>query len=327
LNKAHCASHPGLSATFAQLLIKYFAPRALLGATLRSGDSILAKTLLVESARSQWQVFCPAQAVVAPIVFDRKLVNRIRPLTMLLTQLPGVALKLDLFNQDSRFSILPQCESPRSRNTADWNSLTILEPQGFAAYWSSRPSELSDNLRRRMRRADKDQLEFRLDVHLEPAAIAAAVDRFGVLETRGWKGREGSALHPDNVQGRFFRELLQTFATAGMAKAFELRTGERLAASRLLLFGRDMGIILKTTYDEAFRQYSAGHVLLHHVLRDIMESKADTAIEFYSHASREQLLWATRITPMQNVCIYRSRGLKLLSVMRGRVQKRQSVAS
>jgi len=323
LNKEHFASHPGLSSTFVRLTAKHFSSRQMLGATLRSGNSTLIKTLIVESARAQWRVFCPAQAVIAPLVFDQKLGNQSRPLIRLLASLPGIALKLDLLNQDPRYSILAGRNAPRSRISASWDSVSIHEPRGFAAYWASRRKDLRDNLRRRMHRADQDQLHFTLDVHSEPTTVAAAVDRFGMLESRGWKGHEGSSLHPDNVQGRFYRELMQSMATSGNAKIFELRAGERLAASLLVLSGGSMSIFLKTTHDEALRQYSIGYVLMHHILRHVMDMNSDTVVEFYTHASREQLLWATSTAPMHNVCVYRSHGLKLLTVAHARLRKRR----
>ena len=48
--------------------------------------------------------------------------------------------------------------------------------------------------------------------------LTTAVERYAALESRGWKGLEGTAVGSDNVQGRFYDEVLRGFAGSGGAK-------------------------------------------------------------------------------------------------------------
>jgi len=36
--------------------------------------------------------------------------------------------------------------------------------------------------------------------------------RYGILESAGWKGKSGTSIHPENIQGAFYDEVLQSFA-------------------------------------------------------------------------------------------------------------------
>ena len=65
--------------------------------------------------------------------------------------------------------------------------------------------------------------------------MPGAVDRYGALESRGWKGAQGTAVRHDNEQGRFYDAVMSNFARDGCAHVYELYLGEQLAASRLLV--------------------------------------------------------------------------------------------
>ena len=76
---------------------------------------------------------------------------------------------------------------------------------GFDDYWSKRGRNLRQNLKRQRNRLERESVETRMTVVEDPNLIADSVDRYGALESAGWKGREGTSLHPDNAQGKFYR--------------------------------------------------------------------------------------------------------------------------
>ena len=57
----------------------------------------------------------------------------------------------------------------------------------------------------------------------------------GLLESTGWKGKEGSAVAAGNVQGRFYREMLENFCGCGKAVIYRLRLNGKTVASDLCL--------------------------------------------------------------------------------------------
>jgi hypothetical protein len=255
------------------------------------------------------------------MVLDRSLAGHAQSLRSLVRALPGLAFALSLPYQDPEFAWLPTEGRDFIERTTLGTTVAIRSAAGFDAYWSARPKELRDNIRRRQRKATEAGLKAQLSAHTQPEDVAAAVDRYGELESRGWKGREGTALHPDNVQGRFYREALQTFAATNNASAYELNFGDRLAASRLVVSGPTMHVILKVTHDEDLRQYAPGHVQLHEILRLLLAERQPRSVELYTKASRDWLLWATDTRPIDYVSIYRNRAVTTLVRNLRRIRK------
>jgi hypothetical protein len=60
-----------------------------------------------------------------------------------------------------------------------------------------------------------------------------------------------------------------------------------------MIISDSMAIILKTTFDEAFRKYAPGRLLLRHVIETMCHSHPDKTLEFYTDANPDQLAWAT----------------------------------
>ncbi|MCK7493608.1 MAG: GNAT family N-acetyltransferase [Comamonadaceae bacterium] len=134
----------------------------------------------------------------------------------------------------------------------------------FADYWATRGKNLRSNVRKQHNRlaASGISCEF---VELRGAdQMAPALARYGALESAGWKGREGTAIHPDNEQGRFYRTLLEGAADRGEAVVHEYRIDGRTVASNLCLERGSVFVILKTTYDETLDSSLSPAFLLHH---------------------------------------------------------------
>jgi len=49
----------------------------------------------------------------------------------------------------------------------------------------------------------------------DPGQVAEAIREYGMLEAKGWKSREGTAVTADNAQGRFYREVFERFCARG----------------------------------------------------------------------------------------------------------------
>ena len=47
-----------------------------------------------------------------------------------------------------------------------------------------------------------------------------------ILESAGWKAGSGTAVAPDNAQGRFYRAMLEAFAARGQARIYRYRFGD-----------------------------------------------------------------------------------------------------
>jgi GNAT acetyltransferase-like protein len=314
-------AHPAFAAAAVRLMARDFGGPELRFATLHSRGGIIAKTLLQPLSAGRWTVFCPVQATIAPLVFDSSAQLDGRALRNLLAQLGSTAWKLDIPYQDSRVSLLQQLGADPTLLTGHWQSVSIAAPEGWEPYWQSRSKDLRHNIERRERKAQRDGFELDLYSVHNPDEIGAAVDRYCDLETRGWKGEAGTALGRRQIEGRFYRELMVTMAQQKCACVYELRAGDRVIASRLVLSGGSRHLVLKTTYDESLKAYSPGVLLLHRMLRELFSVPGRT-VELCTHAKPQQLQWATGVPSMQNRAVFRSALIRSVFDLRARVRAR-----
>jgi len=185
-----------------------------------------------------------------------------------------------------------------------------IETSGtFDDYWQMRPGQLRKNLRRYRQRAEKRFATREFLIISAPEQIEAAVKRNGEIESAGWKGKAGTAIHADNQQGRFYADVLVQFARQGQAQALELQLDDRIVASRLLICNDNMAIILKTTYDETLADIAPGLQHLQETLQHFFSEKKQPRIEFYTNANRDQAEWATSLRYIRHHQIFRNESL------------------
>lgn len=299
--------HPLLASDMVRLLCKHFATGPLTFAVLADSQRIYLQTILTREGFGKWSLFNPSQAPIGPLVCRRGGGDLSAHLQRLTHRLPQLGLALDYPTHDPSYA--PSLSAPSATHRALWGTTISVSCQGkFEDYWNARSKELRHNVRRYFRRIDEEHSGvWRLVRHDTPEAVGAAVARYGELESRGWKAKEGTALHPTNVQGRFYSELLAAFAGRGHAHAYEFHVGDVLAASRLLISGPTMYVILKTTYDENLGRIAPGRLLLHTILKELFAAPTRRAVEFYTRANNDTLAWSTDKRDIASVTVYRNR--------------------
>jgi CelD/BcsL family acetyltransferase involved in cellulose biosynthesis len=132
------------------------------------------------------------------------------------------------------------------------------DPAEFRRRLARGPRRELERLRRKLEREQAPSFE----LLAEPPDPLAVLERGLELEQRGWKGRRGTAILSSAPTAAFYREV-----AAGMAAAGMLRLSTLWAGGRLLAF--DYGIVSdgalwlpKGAYDEEFRRYAPGLLLL-----------------------------------------------------------------
>ena len=235
----------------------------------------------------------------------------------------ATVLRIDLFSIDPKYQagVAQLSDLEITVNSTD----IIINCEGnFGDYWSKRPKNLRKNISRYTNRVTKELGGYRLRIVSDAQAISDAVDRYGYLESQGWKGECGTALHPENVQGRFYSEVMENFARSGNAFVFELWAGDQMVASRLLIGNDNLLVVLKTTYSEALKQYSFGWLLLYETVKHIFDNRVAQHLDLYTDASKEQLDWSTESREFYNGSLYRRRAG---SLMRQAVKLRKLVSA
>lgn len=309
LNRQLATGHAMLDGDFVDALLRHFGGHSVLLAVAHDSQAPVAMLLINRHARGLgvWSSFLPSQTQIGP-----SLVPAGTNLGGLLAALPGYASELDLLCNDPRFGDLR--ELPGRPVTALPHALTMSVSlrNGFDDYWAQRPRKLIQNMRRYLRRLQSEPGGERLDVISAPEAIAAAVERYAALESSGWKGREGTAVSSNSPQGRFYAELMRTFADRGEALVYELWLGDDLLASRMLLLRGGMAVMLKTAFHERFERLAPGRVLLLRTLEDLFARAPGGIVEFYTNAESDLLAWSTSQRWINHVSVYRHSGLSAL---------------
>src|SRR5690606_19533647 len=125
---------------------------------------------------------------IAPLVFARSLSDEgKRVLRDLLTCLPR-ALVLRIPYQDPHHSLVPMATSAAFMHVSLGVTMAVEAPDGFDAYWNARSRDLRQNMRRYMKRVEREGFMPAIRAVVDSGSIGDAVDRFGELESLGWKG-------------------------------------------------------------------------------------------------------------------------------------------
>jgi Acetyltransferase (GNAT) domain len=306
LNRSLSNSNPVLEARYVDLLLKHFGQGNEYLCYIDSGYADVACCVLRRRATGAWQSFMPSQAPLGPT-----LAASVRALNQLVDTVPNWVGKLDLLCIDPLLVPRDRSGDTHVVEFAHGNTMNIRISGGFDEYWDSRSRNLTHNIRRYTNRLTRANLEARLVQYRAPDEMAGAIARYGALESAGWKGDAGTAVHRDNAQGAFYTELMQTYAASGNATVYEYWLDDTLAASRLVIASESMAVILKTTYDETFSEFAPGRLLLRAMIQDVHARGDVSSIEFYTNATREQLAWATHYRTIRHLSFFPNRTTRI----------------
>jgi CelD/BcsL family acetyltransferase involved in cellulose biosynthesis len=128
----------------------------------------------------------------------------------------------------------------------------------FEAALSSSSRKKLRQYRRRL--GEKGQLETRH--HTAPDDVRVAFEQFLALEAQGWKGRAGTALVSSANDAAVARAMVAALARDGAASIFSLTLDGRPVSMQVVLRAGTIAFTWKTTYDEAFGDFSPGMLLL-----------------------------------------------------------------
>ncbi len=316
LNREYSDAHPLLDPKFVIPLYKHFGSERVLLGIEQAIDGKTTGALLIESrGKGVWQIFLPSQAQIAPAVFGRRhsVEEFCHSLENLMASLPGFVWLVELVNQDPDYSApVKDFNIRRAEWRAHATTINIIPQGSFEEYWKSRSRKMTSDIERTFRRLEKEGISARLIEQREHADMAAAVAVHGDLEAAGWKGKNGTAIQRDNVQGHFYTEVMQNYSDSRGACAYQLYFGDRVAASQLTIVQNGMLVLLKTAHDESLSIYSPGRLIDYLMLQRLFADSEIRRIEFYTNASRDDSRWTTGSRHIGHVNFFRSAILKRL---------------
>jgi len=302
LNQSLYRGHPFSDSRFVDALLRHFGTGNERLCIHRSGKNVDGMIILYPRRPGVWTQFVPSQAQAAPVLIENE-----EHLEALFQALSPWAWILEFLCQDCHFApaAFSSGESGTVRVKNHALTMNVDLSGSFETYWKNRSKNLLKNIRRYRQRVAGSFSHTDMRVLMKPKIMHEAVARYGLLESSGWKGTEETAIHIDNMQGRFYAEIMTRFAESGQAQAVEYWLDGRLAASRLIISSTDLAIILKTTYDETLSKFAPGRLLLYDYLQHAFAEKRNCAVEFYTNATQDQLAWATGQRHIRHIMYFR----------------------
>lgn len=257
----------------------------------RADADIQAMLVLVSDGRFRWRTFQPSQLPLGAWVADA--VHNLPDLCRSLMRGPiDLCLVLSITQVDP-------LQAPRLPDAADTRHSDYIDTAwvdiagSFEAYWSARGKNLRQNMRKQRNKLAAEGTTTMLRILRGIDDMAPALARYGALESAGWKANQGTAIHADNDQGRFYKRLFESAASCGEAVVFEYLFNDKTAAINLCLLRDGVLVVLKTTYDESIpKALSPAFLLREEELQHIFAGQEIRRIEYYGKV----MDWHTKLT-------------------------------
>jgi hypothetical protein len=294
---------PFLHSRFILPLCEVFGDRDLKLALCESAHGPLAMGILTRKGPSQWETFQPSQLPLGAWVMrpDQDLEHL---LSGLVKRLPGMALAIGVTQQDPSCIRRPT-ESARLYTLDYIRTAWVPIAGSFDDYWARRGRNLRHNMKRQRAKLEQDGVATRLEVLTRPEDVGPAIEDYGRMESEGWKAAGGTAIHPGNAQGRFYRTMLEAFCRAGEGCIFRYRFGERVVAVDLCIERGGVIVILKTTYDESIKTISPTFLMRQEVFRTMFEERRVKRIEFFGRLMEWHTKWSDEVRTIFHINYYR----------------------
>lgn len=295
---------PLLSLDFVEPLLKEFMSGGEKLAIAREGERIVAMAVMTSPRSGAWETFQPSQAPLGMWVSHPELPLD-TALGSLVRALPGFALMAGITQADPWLT--PRPMHGDTLDTIDYIETARIRLVGtYDEFWAARGKNLRANLKKQRPRLLKEGITTRLETLREPQQMADALDKYGKLESAGWKASGGTAIHADNEQGRFYAAMLERFCRRDAACVQCYWFNDKVVAIDLCIEGADQVIILKTTYDETVPSYfSPTFLMREETVRQLFDEKKFSTLEFYGKAMEWHRKWSDDIRTMYHINNYR----------------------
>lgn len=312
--QARCMPVPFLESSFIQPLLQVFAQgneRLVLG---RRGTQLSAAAIVVPKGMGRWETLQPSQLPLGAWLgaADEDMATAA---LSLLPRLPGFALSLGITQSDPMLTRRPA--DGATVQTQDYVETAHVLVQGeFGAYWEARGKNLRQNTRKQRNKLAADGISAHLDCLRTPESMAEAIADFGRLESAGWKADTGTAVAPDNDQGRFYTLMLRSFAAHRRARVYRYRFGDKVVAMDLCIVRGEMIVILKTAYDESYRTVSPSVLMREDEFFALFAEARFGRIEFYGKVMEWHTRWTELRRMLFHTTVYRMALLRRLQQWR-----------
>jgi len=302
---------PLLELAFISPMLHAFSSGKEILVCYESNNTLLAMAILSPNSRGRWNTFQPSQAPLGAWIHSAG-ADWSMLLSTLIKKLPGFPLVLAVTQQDP--DLVPRPKDNGSLRTLDYVQTVRISLQGdFDFYWKARSKNLRRNMEKQRNKLENDTVVTRLQVSTTPEEVAQGIKDYGKIESAGWKAKHGTAIHSENIQGKFYLNMLEEFCRQGAGRIYRYWYNDNIAAMELCIEGNDSLIFLKTTYDTNFGKGTSPATLMRHdVVKQLFSNKKIKRIEFYGRAREWQTQLSDEVRTLYHINEYRWPSLLLL---------------
>jgi Acetyltransferase (GNAT) domain len=314
---------PFFESGFIVPLLDEFGSGKELLALHRSARGVDAATIVQPVGKGMWQSFQPSQLPLGPWLATKPHDDLGARLRSLVTALPGLALGVGATQLDPQLQERPS--DGASLQSMDYINTSYIDISGsFDAYWEARGKNLRQNTRKQRNKLASDGITPQLECIRDPALVAEALLDYGRLESAGWKAGLGTAIAPDNAQGRFYSQMLRNFCALGRGRIYRYRFGDQVVAMDLCIDNGATVVILKTAYDESLRTVSPSTLMRQEQFAQWWAEGRYQRIEFYGKTLEWHTRWAEHERTLYHATAFR---WALLKTLRKRMAQRKAVST
>lgn len=293
------AQTPLLSTDFIIPLLEHFSDNKDRLAIYGNMSDPMAMAIVSKRKFGVWETLQPSQSPLG-LWLQRK--DAPTPLLMaqLLKSLPFPTLLFGITQQDP--DLLTRRQGEGQLSTLDYiETARVTVANSFEDYWAQRGKNLRQNLKRQRNRLEREDTQITLKIIISAEEIPQAVIDYGQLESAGWKNDSGTAIHIDNRQGKFYRDMLINFCHHDNALIFQYYYGDQLVATDLCIKNAQSLIVLKTTYDEKITTSSPAMLMRQDAFEYIFSNNLVKKIEFYGKVMDWHTKWSEEIRTLYHI--------------------------
>lgn len=295
--------HPLMESRFFAVALEHLAKGSERLIVCGPADKPSAIAIVTPSKIGAWTTFQPSQLPLGALI-RRPGTEPLKLTEELFSALPLSCQILSLSQQDPELMSRP-VNHARLRTLDYIQTARITVDRTFDDYWAGRGKNLRHNMKRQRNRLERESIDLHIEVLVAPNQVRDGIRSYGELESRGWKAQGGTAIHPDNIQGRFYAALLEAYASTGNARIYRCYYNDHLSAVDLCIFNRKALVILKTTYDETIKTSSPALLMRHSYFPALFNDREVERIEFYGKVMEWHTKWSDEIRTLYHVNAYR----------------------
>lgn len=308
------ANLPFMTATAICTAIKIFGSGIEKLLIARDANQAIAMLIATPSGFFQWSIFQPSQIPLGVWVCEKSITAEIISHSILRGPL-GFCLGFSMTQLDPLLS--PRKNDSITTKNIDYIDTGWIDIVGtFDDYWSERGKNLRQNMRKQRNKLAAEATNIYMRALTSPEEMAGAVERYGILESSGWKASKGTAIHPDNAQGKFYIELLENAAKNNGAIVYEYFFNQKTVALNLCIKRDGILVILKTTYDESINNFSPAFLLNQDIVELLFNEGNINRLEYYGRMMEWHTRWTDKKRTLYHLTSYRWSWLKKLAEKR-----------